>query len=207
MEVLQAITERRSINFFDPEATLPEETLHKLLELANLAPSSMNLQPWKVIVVRSLERKKALRALAFNQPKVEEAAVVLIMVADPAAVEENLPAVYAKNVELGYAKPDTLGNTRSMAQNLYSAPTSLRRTIFAVKNTGLYAMSIMIAARGLGLETHPMDGFNEDQVKQEFGIPERCLVPMLIAVGNLKPGTKLLPRAYRRKIADFVSFE
>jgi len=36
-------------------------------------------------------------------------------------------------------------------------------------------------------------------------IPDSCIVPMLIAVGRLKPGITLLPRAFRRRLDEFVS--
>jgi nitroreductase len=92
-----------------------------------------------------------------------------------------------------------------MITKLYESPDSLKRIIFAVKNTSLYAMNLMIAARGFGLETHPMDGFDETAIKKEFKIPEHCIIPMLIAIGYLKPGITLLPRAYRRALHDFVN--
>jgi len=207
VDVIQALKERRSINFFDPERSIPDNTLKELLEIANLAPSSFNLQPWKVIAVKDRERKRVLRRCAFDQPKVEEASVVLIIVADPMGVEENRDAVIKSNIELGYMKPEATESTLGMIQTLYGPPNSLQRKVFAVKNASLFAMSVMAAARGLGLETHPMDGFDEVAIKKEFGIPNDKIVPMIIAVGYLKPGVKLLPRAYRRKIEDFVRFE
>ena len=205
MDVLQAVREHRAINFFDPNKTVPEETIRELLETANLAPSSMNLQPWRVLVVNTPARKADLRRCAFNQPKVEDASVVLIMIADPAAVEENQDRVLNSWVELGYTKPEGVTSQRDMITKLYESPESLKRILFAVKNTALYAMNLMIAARGFGLETHPMDGFDENAIKKEFEIPKHCVIPMLIAVGYLKPGITLLPRAYRRALSDFVS--
>lgn len=205
MDVLNSIRDRRSINFFDPTRTVPDVTVWALLETANLAPSSMNLQPWRVVVVDTPERKAALRQCAFNQPKVEEASVMLVMVADPDAVEANLDKVLDSWVELGYLKPEMKENYKGMATALYDSPDSLKRMIFAVKNTSLFAMNLMVAARGFGLETHPMDGFDEAAVKREFGIPENCIIPMLIAVGYLKPGITLLPRAFRRKTEEFIS--
>lgn len=204
MDVLQAIRDRRSINFFDPSRTIPDETLRAVLETANLAPSSMNLQPWRVVIVNTPERKTVLRQCAFNQPKVEEASATLIMIADPACVEANQDRALQSWVELGYVKPEALETYRGMIAGLYGTPENLKRTIFAVKNTSLYAMNLMIAARGFGLETHPMDGFAEPAIKREFGIPEHCIVPMLIAVGYLKPGVTLLPRAFRRELNEFV---
>lgn len=62
---------------------------------------------------------------------------------------------------MGYIKPEMMGNYKNTANNLYGSPDSLKRKIFAVKNASLFAMNLMIAARGFGLETHPMDGFDE----------------------------------------------
>ncbi len=207
MDVLQAIRERRSINFFEPGRPLLDPLLRELLETANLAPSSNNFQPWKVVAVRDPERKKILRNCAFKQPKVEEASCVLIIIADPLAPEENADRVYESWVELGYMTKEEAEKSKKGAIKFQGEPDSLKRKIFAVKNTGLFAMNLMIAAKGLGLETHPMDGFDESCIKQEFGIPEHMIIPMLIAVGWLKTGVELKPRAFRRRIDDFVRFE
>jgi putative NAD(P)H nitroreductase len=207
MEAVKLISERRSINFFDKDFELADDKLKELLDLANLCPSSMNMQPWRVIAVKSPERKKALRAVANNQPKAEEASVVLIIIADPELLEANMDAVLSNRVELGYLKVDAIESAKNSAFRLYSDKESIRRKIFAVKNSSLFAMSVMFAAKALGLESHPMDGFDEDRLKKEFGINENCVVPMLIAVGQVKPGTKLLPRAMRRPVNEFVRFE
>jgi len=206
MDVLRAIQERRSINFFEPAKELPDEKIKELLELAKLAPSSMNLQPWRVVVVKDNEKKKALRKCAFDQPKVEEASAVLIMVADPGSLEETIEIVLKSWVDLGYMKPEMVETYRGMAGGLYGTEDSLRRKMFAVKNTSILAMNIMLAARGLGLETHPMDGFDEDCIKKEFNIPADKIIPMLITVGYLRSGITLLPRAYRKSFDDFVTF-
>ncbi|MEK6581105.1 MAG: nitroreductase family protein [Nitrospirota bacterium] len=207
MDVIQAIKERRSINFFETGKELSDDKIRELLEIANLAPSSFNLQPWRVVVVRSAERKKVLKQCAFNQPKVEEASAVLIMIADPDAVEANVERMLDSWQKLGYMKPEMRETYKGMTQNLYGTVDSLRRKFFAIKNTALFAMNIMIAAKGIGLETHPMDGFDEDCIKKEFNIPPDKIIPMLIAVGYLKTGITLLPRAFRRDIKEFVKFE
>lgn len=207
MDVIQAIKERRSINFFETGKELADDKIRELLEIANLSPSSFNLQPWRVVVVKSAERKKVLRQCAFNQPKVEEASAVLIMIADPDAVEANVERMLDSWQKLGYMKPEMRETYKGMTQNLYGTVDSLKRKFFAIKNTALFAMNIMIAAKGIGLETHPMDGFDEGCIKKEFNIPADKIIPMLIAVGHLKSGITLLPRAFRRDIKEFVKFE
>lgn len=142
-----------------------------------------------------------------NQPKVEEASAVLIIIADPDAVEENREKVLDSWQELGYMKPEMRETYQNMIQTLYGPRNSMKRNLFAVKNAALFAMNLMIAAKGMGLETHPMDGFEEACIKKEFHVPEQMLIPMLIAIGNLKTGITLLPRAFRRQIKDFVRYE
>lgn len=206
MEVIEAIKARRSINFFDSTKSIPEDKLKELINIANLAPSSFNLQPWKVIAVTDSEKKKILRKCAFDQPKAEEASAVLIIVADPSAVEENMESVLESWQNLGYIKQEMKEVYKGMALKLYGERESLKRKLFAVKNASLFAMTLMIAAKGMGLDTHPMDGFDEDCIKKEFKIPEDKVIPMLIAVGYLREGINLLPRAWRRDMKEFLKF-
>lgn len=207
MDIIQAIKERRSINFFNDKEILSDDVIRELIEIANLSPSSFSLQPWKVIIVKNLERKKVLRKCAFNQPKVEEASAVFILIADPQGVEENLGRVLDSWQELGYMKPEMRETYEKMTKTLYGDPDSLKRKIFAVKNTALFGMNLMLAAKGFKLETHPMDGFDEECIKKEFNIPEDKIIPMIIAVGILNKGVSLLPRSFRRKFEEFAKFE
>jgi putative NAD(P)H nitroreductase len=206
METIQTLKERRSINYFDPEAKISEEKIREIIDIANLSPSSYNLQPWEVVVVLNSERKEALKKCAFNQEKTVEASAVLIVVANPNAVEENVDRVLKRWVELGFMKAEDAEANRKAPFSLYGEKGSETRRMFAVKNAAFFAMSIMIAARALGFETHPMDGFVEDMVKKEFNIPEDRIIPLLVALGNFKPGVKILPRAFRRELDEFVQF-
>ena len=206
MDIIDAIKQRRSINFFDPDRPVTEEQINELLELANLSPSSLNLQPWEVVVVTDPARKAVLRKCAYDQPKVTEASATLIMIANPNAIEENVDSMVKSWVDLGYIKPEAAESTRQMPFKTHGDKDSIARKFFAIKNTAFFAMSVMIAAQGLGLETHPMDGFSADKIKAEFGIPEDRLIPLLITVGYLKPGVKLLPRAWRRDLKSFVKY-
>ena len=62
----------------------------------------------------------------------------------------------------------------------------------------------MLAARSLGLESHPMDGFDIDGVRQEFSIPDNYWIMMLLAVGYLKPGLAIRPPKWRKSFDEIV---
>jgi nitroreductase len=79
MEVKDAILRRKSIRGYE-ETPVPEEKLNAVLEAARMAPSGANRQPWKFVVVRDSEKRKALSMAAGGQGHVEGAPVVIAAV-------------------------------------------------------------------------------------------------------------------------------
>lgn len=64
---MEAIRSRRSVRSYRPDP-VPDEVLSRLLEAARLAPSAMNYQPWRFIVVRSQEKRDRIaRSGAFGR--------------------------------------------------------------------------------------------------------------------------------------------
>ncbi|MDR1381923.1 MAG: nitroreductase family protein [Tannerella sp.] len=59
MELLQLISQRRSVRQYLP-GDVEQEKIDRLMECARLAPSAMNSQPWKFIIVKSPEKKALL---------------------------------------------------------------------------------------------------------------------------------------------------
>ncbi|MEM3578848.1 MAG: nitroreductase family protein [Candidatus Bathyarchaeia archaeon] len=82
MDLFEVIEKRRSIRKFKPDP-IPKENLKKILEAGRLAPSGGNRQPWRFIVVRNLETKKALACAANNQLFIADADTVIVALGDP----------------------------------------------------------------------------------------------------------------------------
>src|SRR5690349_7432961 len=91
MELEKIYENRRSVNFFDTSKPLEDSTLKDIINLAVLAPSGFNLQPWQVIAVKSKEAKERLYKLSNNQPKVLEAPMTLIVIGDKSGYEKSNP--------------------------------------------------------------------------------------------------------------------
>ncbi len=65
-------------------------------------------------------------------------------------------------------------------------------------------MSLMFAAKHLGLDTHPMDGFDHDGVREAFSIPENYWIPLLLAVGYFQKDKELSPPKWRKTFEEIV---
>ena len=206
MDFINVMNNRRSVNFFDPDRDVRDETLKAMIQTAAMAPSSFNLQPWSLIILRSLEEKTRLQSVAWNQPKVSEAPVTLIVLADREGWKEGHRFVEKNFQEM--IKAETI--TEDQRQWFADARTSLyggtedKQLEFACKNTGFFAMALMLAAKNLGLDTHPMDGFDHDDVRKEFNIPDNYWIPLLLAVGYFKKDMELTPPKWRKTVEEIV---
>ena len=203
----ELIQQRRAINFFDPDKEVPLDLLKTMVDLAAQTPSSFNLQPWNLMVFRDPEEKERLKSLAWDQPKVTEAPVVLAVLADMTGWQKGHP-VFEKTWEQMLASGAMAQEQRewfeSATASLYNwSPDA--NLAFAAKNAGFFAMSLMYAAKSLGLDTHPMDGFDHEGVRKAFKIPDRFWVPLLLAVGYRKPDLELHPPKWRKSYEEMVT--
>ena len=91
MENNNIFQKRRSVNFFDKEKKLDYDLLKQIINTAVLAPSALNLQPWRLIVVKSEQAKQRLHKVAKEQAKILVAPVILIVVTDYEGYGESNP--------------------------------------------------------------------------------------------------------------------
>ena len=87
MDLLEIISNRKSVRKYT-ETHIPDEDLRKILEAGRLAPSWMNVQSWKFILVKSQEKKDLLSELSIGQPQVKNADALIVCVADTKAWDE-----------------------------------------------------------------------------------------------------------------------
>ena len=77
MDTLTAIHQRFSANHF-ADRPVSDDTLTALIDAARQAPSSFNQQHARFFAVQDLAARQTLRAIAFNQAKVEAAPLVIV---------------------------------------------------------------------------------------------------------------------------------
>ena len=79
-----------------------------------------------------------------------------------------------------------------------------KQQAFACKNTGFFAMALMFTAKELGLDSHPMDGFDHEGVRKAFNIPDNYWIPLLLAVGYFDERKQLNPPKWRKTFEEIV---
>ncbi len=179
----QVVARRRATPSFDGSPIHPSD-LMAIVEAGLQAPSSYNMQPWRFIVVRSLEQRRRLRWACFNQAKVEEASAVIVACGDidgwrTGDLDEMLRLGRAAGMPESFAHqariniPNYLGNHPNLAAWLNRQVT-------------LAFTTMMWTAEALGYNTAPMEGCEEDKVRSVLKLPLSYEVVALLAIGRGK---------------------
>jgi nitroreductase len=167
LDVPTAILQRRSIKNFKPDPIDPA-LLRQLIELTIAAPSSYNIQDWRIIVVQSPEQRAALGAACFNQPQILQAPVNLVFAADSKAGERDLTPIFEQGLQTGAWTEGTVGYFKKAIPD-FSVSLGDKTREYAIKDAMIAATHAMLAAESLGLSSCMMNGWSEDKVKAVIG--------------------------------------
>lgn len=195
MDVFQAIETRRSVKKFDPDFVMPQQDIDRLMELTILSPTAFNIQHWRFVLVRDRELRKQVRQVSWNQAQVTDASLLVVVCADQMA--------WSKSTERYWANaPQAARDFLLPAIDQYYRDNEPSQRDEAMRSCGMAAQTLMLAAKGMGYDSCPMDGFDFDAVAQLINLPEDHLISMFVAIG--KPLEPARPRAGQLPVEQVV---
>ncbi len=167
LDVPSAILQRRSIKRFRPDP-LPTELVRQLLELTVAAPSSWNLQDWRIVVVEEESRRAALAAACLGQSIVHEASLSFVFAGDAAAWTKDLEPIFLVAERAGAWSPQLVDYFRRAIPE-FQQDLGDRNREYAVKDAMIAATHLVLAAESLGLASTYLNGWDEAAVKEVIG--------------------------------------
>ncbi|WP_227396519.1 nitroreductase family protein [Jeotgalibacillus aurantiacus] len=181
----EIITGRRSIRHYDLNVKISKEEMTEILQEATLAPSSVNLQPWRFVVIDSEEGKETLKPLAkFNQSQVETSSAVIAVFVDMNSLDYT-DDIYNTAVEKGYMPAEVRDRqVPAIKEMLGAVPEETLREMNLI-DAGLVSMQLMLSARAFGYDTNPIGGYEKDKIAEAYGMDKDRYYPvMLISIGK-----------------------
>jgi len=179
MEFKELLTARYATKLFQPKA-VPEETMQELLEMIRLAPSGLNIQPWRIKVVSDAKTRAQLLAVAQDEPQIGSCSHLLVFCADIdwAAQTQRLGRTMKERTI-----PDKIwGIVMGIAAEMGEEPDDELRA-WIVGNVYMAATYAILGAQALGLDTCPMTHFPAAEFSRILGIPKNVVPVLLLAVG------------------------
>ncbi len=195
MNTIEAIHSRRSIKHFDASHSMTAEEVDKILSLAVLSPTAYNIQNWRFVVLDDADLRRKIREASWDQAQVTDASLFIVLCADLNAWEKE-PGRYWVN-----APKEVREFMLPSIDNYYRGKEQVQRDE-AMRSCGLVAQTMMLAAKALGYDSCPMDGFDFEKVAQLIHLPDDHVIAMFVAIGK---GTKEpWPRPGQLSLNDVV---
>ncbi len=204
--ILEVLKKRTSANNFNNTKQMSESEIREIITYACEAPSSFNIQPWRFVAVTDKDIKEKLKAAAYGQQKVADAAVTFVVLGDLQGLDK-LPEAISPMLKSGAIDQKAYDGWLGMASGMYKDKPQMARDE-AIRSTSLACMNLMIAAQAKGFVSGAMIGFDPEGVKKVLGVSERYVPVMLIAVGPEAPGNwSRKPRFSVEQVLSFNTFK
>ncbi|WP_423820749.1 nitroreductase family protein [Salinisphaera sp. SPP-AMP-43] len=193
MEVLEAIRSRRSVRKFDPEHRMNAAEIEQLMHHVILSPTAFNIQNWRFVAVHDPDRRSEIRKAAWDQSQITDCSLLLVLCMDLKSWDKS-PERYWVNA------PSRVSDSMIREiQHFYRDDDMLQRDE-GMRSCGMAAQTAMLAAKAMGYESCPMDGFDFKRVGHLINLPPDHRICMMLCIG--KPLAAAHPRAGQLDLAD-----
>ena len=196
MDLLELISKRRSVrNYLDKH--ISDEDLRTILEAGRLAPSWMNVQSWKFILVKSQENKDLLSELSIGQQQVKKADALIVCVADTNAWAE----AGISNIQNPALNPALQGENGILIR-------TMEQVIYPISYMMLTANSLGISSCIIGAMGNEVTGILPEvsaKAKAILGLKEGQIISTIITLGYDSNPTP--PNKQRKDFDEVVSLE
>jgi nitroreductase len=180
MQFKDIVLERYATKKFDGKK-IPDEKIDDLMELIRLAPSALNLQPWRIRIISDQNIKELLKPAAFNQEQITTCSHLLVFCADPdySGLIKKLEKLLRDNNLPEEARSMIVG----MASQFAGAMTGEQQLAWSQAQTYLALGNAVNGAKSLGFDSCPMGGFDPAEFTRILNIPAPLVPVMLCPVG------------------------
>ncbi|MFV0587101.1 nitroreductase family protein [Bacteroides reticulotermitis] len=177
-DFLQLVLSRQSDRAYDKNRPVEKEKLERILEVARLAPSACNSQPWKFVVItdKELARKAGKAAAGLGMNKFAKDAPVHILVVEESA---NITSLLGGKVKGKH---------------------------FPLIDIGIVASHLVLAAESEGLGSCILGWFDEKELKELAGIPTNKRLLLDIVIGYSVKEKRKKIRKPKDKIVSYNSY-
>ena len=202
----KAINFRHACKTFCKKKIIADEDMKFILEAARLSPSSFGQEGWKFLVISNSELKQRLRPLCWNQAQIEMCSHLVVILA---AIDDLRPQngiVQERFARRRLPKEQEEAYIQRYSEFLSDAIADDEKLFaWSAKQTYLAAMSMMLAAASLEIDSCPIEGFEREKVEELLNIDRtKYRVSLLLPFGyRIYPQSKRLRRSFE-EVVEFI---
>ncbi|OTN89311.1 hypothetical protein A5819_001803 [Enterococcus sp. 7E2_DIV0204] len=176
---------RKSIRNYDPTVKISREEMEQIINDTVKAPSSVNMQPWRFVVVESDAGKEILAPLVrFNKVQNETSAAMIVIFGDLNSFE-HAEKIYGTAVEQELMPQEVKERQLEVLSPLFEQMSTEDKKEMATIDGALAAMNLMLVARAYGYDTNPIGGFEREHIAEALDMDKERYYPvMIVSIGK-----------------------
>lgn len=180
----EVLNSRKSVKVFDENYKISREEMDEIITKATQAPSSVNMQPWRIAVVESDEMKEKVKeSFGFNSRQLTTSSAMLIIFGDLQNYEK-AEQIYGDAVEQQLMTEDIKAQLLDWILPYYKNLSREGMKDIVNIDSSLMAMQLMLT-EAHGYDTNPIGGFDKENIADIIGYDSDRYVPVLaIAIGK-----------------------
>ncbi|WP_430598766.1 nitroreductase [Enterococcus sp. DIV0808] len=176
---------RKSVRVYDETVKISHEEMLEMIQETTIAPSSVNMQPWRFVVAESEKAKAKLKPLIRFNTRQNDTSSAMVMIFGDMNCYEYGEEIYDQAVAEGKMPAEVRDQQLAAILPYYQNFTREQMNDVVKIDASLAAMQFMLVARSHGYETNPIGGFEADQLAEAFDLDKERYVPvMILSVGK-----------------------
>jgi nitroreductase / dihydropteridine reductase len=193
MDLIQALNWRYAAKRMNGQK-VPQEKIENILEATRLAPSSMGLQPYTVLVIEDEDLRKQIQKVANNQPQIVEGSHLLVFAAWDNITEEQINEYINNTAETRGVTLDSLSGFKNALLGIANRNTQEQNFQWSARQAYIAFGTAIAAAATEKVDATPMEGFNAAALDELLNLKEKGL-----------RSVTLLPLGYRDAENDWLA--
>ena len=173
---------------------VPAEKLENILDAIQLAPTSIGMQPFTVLVIEDPELKAKIAPAIYNQPQITEGSHVIVFAAWKEYSSENVDKYINHIASLRGIPVESLDGMRNMVSGSIAGKTPEQLLNWNMRQAYIALGTGLVAAAEEKVDATPMEGFDADALDAALGLAEKGL-----------HSTVILALGYRDAENDYLS--
>lgn len=183
-EFLKAMAFRHACKAFDTEKQIPAEQFEQILEVARTSPSSFGMEPWRLIVIRKPNLRKALKSACWNQNQITDCSELVILTTDNDTVRSG--TAYVRKMFERRGLPSDAVDTYMGVYKNYLEPIECDEVLlknWTAKQCYIALANMMTYAATLEIDSCPIEGFDKEEVEAILDLEYGHSVAVICAFG------------------------
>lgn len=181
MSLIDKLKWRYATKKFDATKKIAADKLQAVLDAVQLAPSSLGLQHYRILVIEDADTRAKLRAAAYGQPQITDASQVIVFAAET-NINEDFGKKYIDNVAATRGlKREDLAGFEGMVLGAINGRTPEQLLLWAQKQAYIALGVLVTAAADQDIDICPMEGFDPTQFDEILGLKAKGLTATVIA--------------------------